>query len=134
MRRASGERRVEVGDHALDRGVELVGGDDLGDEAPGERVGGGDALAAHDHVLRAAEADEPGEPLRPAGAGDHPEPDLGEAELRVVGGDAEVAGERELEADAEAVAADARDHRLRETLGGGDVPGQVREMLRGRRP
>ena len=129
-----GERRkaVEVGDHALDRGVQLVGGDDLGDEAPGERVGGGDALAAHDDVLRAAETDEPGEPLRPARAGDHPEPDLREAELRVVGGDAEVAGERKLEADAEAVAADPRDHGLREALGGGDVPRQAREMLRGR--
>ena len=116
MRSASGESRVEVGDHAVDGGVELPGGDDLGDEPPGERVGRADPAAAHDHVLRAAEADEAREPLRAAGAGDHPEPDLGEAELGVLGGDAEVAGERELEPDAEAVARMPRDHRLREAL------------------
>ena len=79
-----------------------------------------------------AEADQAREPLRAAGAGDHAEPDLGEAELRVVGGDPEVARERELEADAEAEAADLGDHRLRAALGGGDVPGEPREVLRAR--
>ena len=61
-----------------------------------------DAPAAHDDVLGAAEPDEPREPLRAAPARDHPERHLGQAELDVVGGDAEVAGQRELEADAEA--------------------------------
>ena len=46
--------------------------------------------------------DEPREPLRAAAPGDHPEVELGQAELDVVGGDAEVARERELEPDAEA--------------------------------
>src|SRR6185312_2981804 len=104
--------------------------DDLGDEPPRERVGGTDPAAAHDHVLRAAQPDEAREPLRAARAGDHPQADLREAELRVVGGDAEVAGERQLEPDAEAVALDARDHRLREPLGGGDVPGEPGELFR----
>src|SRR5581483_6580663 len=83
-------------------------------------------------VLGAAEADEPRQPLRPARAGDHPEPDLRQPELGVVGGDAEVAGERELEPDAEAVAAQAGDDGLREALRRGDVPGEARELLRRR--
>ena len=53
----------------------------------------------------------------------------GSAELDVVGGDAEVARERELEPDAEGIAAQPRDHRLRAALRRGDVPGQPRQLL-----
>ena len=54
--------------------------------------------------LARACADQVHEPLRPARARDHAERDLGQRELRVVGSDAEVAGQRQLETDAEAVA------------------------------
>ena len=54
-----------------------------------------------------------------AAAGDEAEIDLRLAEARLVGGDAHVAGHRELAAAAEAKAVDHRDHRLRE--GGHDV-------------
>ena len=49
--------------------------------------------------------------------------------MQVVRGDAEIAGERELEADAERVAAELRDHRLRAPLRGGDVPREPRDLL-----
>ena len=55
--------------------------------------------------------------------------DLGERELDVVGGEPEVARERELEADAEGVAAQLRDHGLGAALRSGDVPGEARERL-----
>src|SRR5262249_8653677 len=50
----------------------------------------------------AAGGDEPGQPLCPTAAGDEAELDLGLAEERVLGGDADVAAHRELEATAEA--------------------------------
>ena len=64
------------------------------------------------------DADEARQPLRAAGAGDEAELHLGQAELRlrVVGGDAVVAGERPLEAAAQAGAVDGGHHRLREAL------------------
>src|SRR5436190_12920968 len=48
LRHPQGERRelVEVADDAVDGGVELPRGHDLGDEPPGERVLGGDPAAA----------------------------------------------------------------------------------------
>src|SRR6185503_10330321 len=52
----------------------------------------------------------------PAAAGDDGEVDLGEAQARVGGGDADVAGQRQLEAAAEGVAADGGDDRLRAAL------------------
>ena len=55
-----------------------------------------------------------GRALGAAGARDEREVGLGLAELRVVGGDDDVAGHRELAAAAEAEAADGRDQRLRE--------------------
>ena len=65
-------------------------------------------------VLRASRADEPCEPLGPADAGDHAEQDLRLAHLRVVRGEAQVTGERELTATTECVARDDRDRDHRE--------------------
>ena len=125
------ERReaAELVDEAVDRRVELVRGNDLADEAERERLVRGDSTPAHDRVLRPPEADQACQPLRAAAAGDHPEPHLRERELDVVGGEPEVAGERQLEPDAEGVAAQLCDHGLGTALGRGDVPGEARERL-----
>lgn len=125
-----GEARQLV-DEAVDGGVELRERDDLGHEAERERLRGRDAAAAHDQVLRAPEPDQARDPLGAAAAGDHAERHLREAELEVVGGDAEVACQRELEPDAERIAVQARDHRLRAALGRGDVPREARQVVRG---
>ena len=86
----------QLADQRVDGAVsELLGGDDLHD-ADRERFLGLHASSAHDDVLRATEPDEPGEALRAAGAGDHPDRRLGERHLHVVGGDPEVAREREF--------------------------------------
>ena len=55
--------------------------------------------------------DEPWQPLRAACAGDQAELDLRLPELRVLGRDPDVAGHRELEPAAQAVAVDRGDHR-----------------------
>ena len=66
----------------------------------------------HDQLLRAAEADDRGQPRGAADVGDDPELDLGQAELRVLGGDPQVAAERDLQRAAEAGAVDLADDRL----------------------
>ena len=55
---------------------------------------------------------------------------LGQPELNVLRGEAEVAGERELQADAEDVALQARDHGLRAALRRGDVLRELRDLPR----
>src|SRR5580765_1823981 len=67
-------------------------------------------------VTRHPGSDEAGQSLRPAGARDHPERDLGLAELRIVRHVAEVAPERQLEAPAERVARDRGDRDLPDTF------------------
>src|SRR5262249_1350592 len=111
-------------------GAERVGRDALRHEAERKRLFGADAAAAHDHVLRPSEPDQPREALRAAAARDHAEPHLGERELGAVRGEAEVARERELEADAEHVAVERRDDGLRAALGRGHVPGEPRQLRR----
>ena len=62
-------------------------------------------------------ADEAREPLGAAGAGEHAEGDLGEADLaRALLGDAHVGGHGDLEAAADSVAVERRDHELRRVL------------------
>ena len=73
-----------------------------------------DLPAGEDDVLGARRTDQARQPLRAAAAGDDAEQDLGLAELGVVGGDAEVARERELAPAAERVAVDRGDHRPRD--------------------
>ena len=74
--------------------------------------------AAADHQLhRARLADEARQPLRAAGAGQHAERDLGQADLAaVLPRDAEVGGHRDLEAAADGVAVQRRDDELRRLL------------------
>ena len=69
------------------------------------------------------------QPLCTAAAGDHAQGDLGQAEDGVVGRHPQVAGQGQLEPHAEREAVELGHHRLRAPLGGGDVPGQVGELL-----
>ena len=132
-RSASGAAAASSSASAAVARVELGARHDLGHEAPGQRLLRADAPAAQHHVLGARQADQPHEPLGAAGARDHPERDLGQRELHVVGRHAEVAGQRELQPDAEAVAVHAaRSTGLRAALGRRDVPVQARELLRRR--
>ena len=71
-----------------------------------------DHPAGEDQVLGPGRADQPGQPLGAAGAGDQAEQDLRLAELGVLGGDPEVGAQRQLAAAAQRVAGDRGDHRL----------------------
>src|SRR5690606_27496336 len=71
-------------------------------------------LSDQDHAERAAVADDARQALRPAAAGQDPEPDLRLSEPGRTGRDPEVARERELAPAAERVPVDLRDRRLRE--------------------
>jgi hypothetical protein len=63
-------------------------------------------------LLGAAEADDGGQPRGSADVGDDPELDLGQPELRIIGGDPQVAAERDLERAAEAGAMNLADDGL----------------------
>ena len=78
------------------------------DEPDRERLVGAHLPPAPDQLLGARRADESGQPLRAARARDDAEQDLGLPDARVVGGDAQIARHRELEAAAERVAAGSR--------------------------
>ena len=80
-------------------------------EPDAERFVGVHRAAGQDHLQRARLADRARQALRAAVAGDQPELDLGQSHLRVARGEAERAGERQLEAAAESVAVDDRDRR-----------------------
>ena len=77
MRAFGGDRLGQLGR----RGQEQVGLDDLLDEADAQGLLGPDHLAGQEEVEGVAQADEPGQALRPGVAGDEPEVDLGLAEL-----------------------------------------------------
>ena len=68
------------------------------------------------HLERDAAGEETGEPLGAACAGQQAELDLGHTESRAVGGDPEIARERELEPTAERGAVDGGDRRLRRVV------------------
>ncbi len=74
--------------------------------------------AAGDHQLdRGRLADDAHQALGAAGAGQHAERDLGQAELgRAAAGDPQVGRHRDLEAAADGVAVERRDHQLRRLL------------------
>ena len=86
------------------------------DEARRGGVGGRDVLAEQDELLGLRRADEADEAVGAAAARQDADADLGEAEGRALAGDAEVAGERELEPAAEAPALDRRHRRGRRSL------------------
>ena len=73
-----------------------------------------DLLALEQELQRVARLHHARDALRAAGAGKQPDLHLGQADarLRIVGGDAMVAGEAQLEAAAERHAVDRRDPRL----------------------
>ena len=73
-----------------------------------------DLTAGEAQLLGPARADEPGQALRAAAAGDDAEQDLGLAEHGPRRGDAVVAGQRQLAAAAEGVAADRGDDEPRD--------------------
>ena len=91
------------------RSSTCLGGDDLVDEADGQRLVGPHLPAGEDQVLGSARADQAGQPLRAAAARDDAEQDLGLAEPGLLAGDAEVAGQRQLATAAEREAGDRRD-------------------------
>ena len=76
-------------------------GDDAVDEPEARGLLGADRVADEVHLQRLVLADEPRQALGAAEAGDDPELDLGLAEERRLGGDAHVAGHRQLAAAAE---------------------------------
>ena len=84
-------------------------------------------IAGEEQLERAPLADDPGQALRAGVAGNDAEVDLGLAELRRVGGDADRARHRQLAAAAERVAVDRGDDRLPHLLD------QVEDVLPGDR-
>src|SRR6185312_3590408 len=107
--------------------------DDPVDEAQLEGFLGEDRIADEVHLKRLVGADETGQPLRAAEAGDDPELDLGLAEERRAGGDPHVARHRELAAAAEGETVDGRDRGDPRALHLAEQPVGVREQLRARR-
>ncbi len=91
---------------------QFVGRHDARDEAGALGFGGVHHAAGQHHLHRLGLADEAGQALRAAGAGDDAELDLRLAELRRVGGEDEVAHHRQFAAAAQREAGDRRDHRL----------------------
>ena len=78
------------------------------------RLGGVDALAQEDELLRPGRPDRPNEAVCPSRARQDPDLHLGEPEHGGFVGHAKVRGEGELEPAAEAVPVDRADARLRE--------------------
>ena len=81
-------------------------------QAHGQRLVGVDEPAGEDQVQRAAHADDARQALRAAVDQRHAPAALGEAERRALGGDPQVAPQRELEAAGQAPAGDRGDRRL----------------------
>ena len=96
----------------LQRRLDSLGArDDLRDEPGGLRLLGRHRPPGQDELHGQRRADGPGEPLRAAGPGHDPDPDLRLTELGVVAGDDEVARHGQLAAATQGVAADGGDQR-----------------------
>ena len=91
---------------------ELRLGDALGGETDLNGLSGGDLVAEQGDVLGTAKTDETGQTHAAASAGQDAEAGLGQGEERVVGDDAEVAGDGNLTAAAKSVAVDGADDGL----------------------
>src|SRR5579875_1800326 len=107
---ARGEPAGE-GERLLEQGAVV---DHPVDEPHGEGLGSEDVAAGEDELLRARGPDAARQALGAAGPGDDPERHLGQPETGAGRGEAQVTGERELEAAAEGVAGDRRERRPRE--------------------
>jgi hypothetical protein len=70
-------------------------------------------------MLRPSHADDARQPLRAAGGGDDAKAKLRLAELRGLGGDPQIARERELAAATEGISVDSRNGRPRKSLHAG---------------
>ena len=114
-REVLGDGPVREGDGRLTQ-FGGTAGRDVVDQAGLERLGGADVATGGHHLERLGDADQAGEALRAAGAGQQAEVDLGQAELRRVDGDAVVRAERDFEAATECGAVDRGDHRDRGVL------------------
>src|SRR5665647_2388462 len=106
--RTNGVRRTShiALDAPTRRGIDLIGCDDLVHQADSQGFLGRDEAPAEDHVLGPGRTDQPGQSLGATHARDNAQRDLRLAELGVVGGDPEVAGQAELAAATERVAGD----------------------------
>src|SRR6266540_6308003 len=115
---AERDRRLlrDLAGEGLRGGHQLRDGHDALHQADAERFRGRHAHPGQDHLERLAAPHEAGESLRAAAARNDREVDLGQPELRILRGDPDVAGQRELEPAAQREAADGGDDRLRAGL------------------
>ena len=111
-------QRTLLGQHLAGKGLAARGRtfDDFLDQAVLQRLRGADRIAADDHLDREFRADRARQALRAAGTRQQAELHFGQAEPGVLGGDAEMAAERDLEAAAERGAVNRGDDRLRRVL------------------
>ena len=84
-----------------DRVLHQIAFDELVDQPQFLRLDRADRSAARHHIQRLFDADDAGQPLRSARAGEQPQLNLGHAELGVLDRNSPVAGERDLEPAAE---------------------------------
>ncbi len=91
---------------------QLLGRNDTADQPAAFGLFGTHEAAGQVHVHRFGLADEPGQALGAAHAGNHPQVDFGLAEFGRVGGDDEIAGHRQLATPAQRVSGHRRDDRL----------------------
>ena len=94
--------------------MQFLGRHDLVGEPDPQRLVGLDLAAGEAQLLGPARADQPGQALRAAPAGDDAEQDLRLPEHRALAGDPVVARQRQLAAAAERVAGDGGDHDARD--------------------
>src|SRR3989449_3173985 len=107
--------------------VEDLGGPDrLLHQTPLRGAPSGDGLPAEDHEPRAPGSDGAWESLRAAAAGQDADADLGQADARVLGRDADVARQRDLQPATHTEAMDRDDERLRK---GFDAVGEALDTL-----
>ena len=124
-RTASGPREAILRAISSARGHQLIGGNDFVHQADALRFLGADAIAGEDQLQRFPLAEEARHALRAAVAGNDAQRDLGQSDLRVLRGDADVTGQRQLAAAAEGEAVDRGDDRLREALDAREDPARA---------
>src|SRR3954467_4142178 len=110
----------EPGGELLRGGLERVVGHHPVDETPLMSRGGGHPLAQHGHLRGTCEPDALGDQQRRAAVGHQADVHEGQQEVGRLGGDHEVAGQREAAADARGGAVDGGQHRLGHRADAGD--------------
>ena len=132
LRRALRERREadQFLDQRVGRGLELVVGDDFGGDAPLIGLPRRNAPRPHHDILGAGDADDLLQAGRTAGPRNLPELLFRQRILAGLGDETKIARQRNLEPDAEAIAAIGDDDRLGAARRRRDVPRQLGHMLR----